>query len=151
MVALGAKHQTLLQRLGQVEAGITAAVSLHESREAVSIEQAQKVGFRLCLYFFHTGPNRACLLCTRGAFTTDQRKADSECPGLTKAAVLATSRVFPAVALARFAHAQREVERQQEEEARVRIRLAEAEEERRRAVSERRRAGVKCGFSHRRV
>lgn len=46
VVALGAKHQTLLQRLGQLEADITAAVSLHESREAVSAEEAQKVGFR---------------------------------------------------------------------------------------------------------
>lgn len=44
MVALGVKHQTLLRRLGQVEADITAAVSQHESREAVSAEEAQKVG-----------------------------------------------------------------------------------------------------------
>eukprot|EP00752_Nemacystus_decipiens_P011045 g9813.t1 len=42
VVALGARHQTLLQRLGQLEADITAAVSLHESREAISAEEAQK-------------------------------------------------------------------------------------------------------------
>ena len=43
VVALGARHQTLLQRLVQVEADITAAVSLHESREAINAEEAQKV------------------------------------------------------------------------------------------------------------
>lgn len=50
VVALGAKHQTLLQRLGQVEADITAAVSVHESREAVSAEEAQKVGCHLWVF-----------------------------------------------------------------------------------------------------
>ncbi|CAN0599925.1 unnamed protein product, partial [Ectocarpus sp. 12 AP-2014] len=42
VVALGAKHQALLQRLPQLEAEITAAVSQHESREAVSAEEARK-------------------------------------------------------------------------------------------------------------
>lgn len=55
VVALGAKHQTLLERLGQVEADITAAVSLHESREAVSAEEAQKVGYMfVCISLPHT-------------------------------------------------------------------------------------------------
>ncbi|CAM9867456.1 unnamed protein product, partial [Ectocarpus sp. 8 AP-2014] len=42
VVALGAKHQALLQRLPQLEAEITAAVSQHESREVVSAEEARK-------------------------------------------------------------------------------------------------------------
>ncbi|CAM9634893.1 unnamed protein product [Scytosiphon promiscuus] len=42
VIALGAKHQMLLQRLGQVEADVTAAVAQHESHEAVSAEEAQK-------------------------------------------------------------------------------------------------------------
>eukprot|EP00904_Undaria_pinnatifida_P009674 jgi/Undpi1/5837/HiC_scaffold_2.g01111.m1 len=42
VIALAAKHQALLQRLVQVEAEVTAAVSQHESRHAVATEEERK-------------------------------------------------------------------------------------------------------------
>lgn len=49
VVALGVKHQALLERLGRIEADVTAAVSQHESREAISAEEERKVSCRVSL------------------------------------------------------------------------------------------------------
>lgn len=47
VIALGAKHQTLLQRLVPLQEEITAEMSRHEARQAIDAEVARKVNNEL--------------------------------------------------------------------------------------------------------
>lgn len=88
VIALAAKHQTLLQRLPQVEAAITADVSRHDARVAAETSEAQKVslGHRISgncfipctraapLYGMYLTYSKLLCLNLRGADTSHTRK-----------------------------------------------------------------------------
>lgn len=78
MIALAAKHETLLQRLPQIEAAITAEVSRHDTRVAAETSEAQKVslGHRITGNCFITF-TRAAPLCVEGTWPTASFRAST--------------------------------------------------------------------------